>query len=240
MDIVRDEELLQKVWRAASGLIRKSGIAPQNELARIGLAKEKAKKAMDGYHAAFERGLAGHEQCSEMVEEMRGRLDELTEREDALRSLLDRLRSPTLSLRALGEYEEELEEVLAGDEFLMKRRRLAEVLEVILLHSTQSMELRCRLPARIVVPRPPLGPRGEGTPPDSSLSLPEVWFSMKYETHAGEDIPTQDVVVRVRSRDGTETEACTVRRTLDRDQPLLTFLQQWHVRVQRAHSTRRM
>ncbi len=239
MDVFRDEDLVHEVCRAASRMLQGMRTSPHTKLAQIGESKRKVKQALDTYCAALEEDTSDAGLCPEMIEELRDHLAELTAREEQVRSVLSRLRSPMLGHRALSEHVEQLEEALADGDGAERRRWLHALVKQVTLHGPDRVDVEYLLPHALLLGRRPSRGQSAELVGEGLFGLPEMSFKITYGRALKSSLRTQEVEVRIAAEGGRQSASCSIGRRLSDCPPLAEYLDEWHARLAAPNYRRR-
>ncbi len=150
----RDEAFMARVWEEANQRLSAEKPDVDKEIGRVEAQAAKTQARVDRYFEAFEAGTMKPELCSERIQDLNTRLEELDSEKRKLEGRRKRLELPVIDKRMLSDLVDNFEEVMAEGTNPQKKHLLRRLVKKVLVHDRRKVEVWYGLPTPSSVSRP--------------------------------------------------------------------------------------
>ena len=144
--IFRNEALLESIWREAQKKLAEEAPDIDEELRQLRATQADVRARLDRYFAAFETGSMDPADCSERVQDLRTRLQQLDDAQEALQAQRRSLDLPALKTDFLEQILTNLAGLVAAVPGPQKKHLLHLLVKKVLIRDRRTAEVRYRLP----------------------------------------------------------------------------------------------
>ncbi len=157
----RDEQFMARVWEEANRRLCAEKPSVDREIASVKTHIAKARATIDRYFEAFEAETMKPEVCTQKVDDLNARIEQLEDEKMDLEERRQRLEIPAIDRELLSDLLDNFEDVMAEGTNPQKKDLLRRLVKKVLVHDKRTIEIWYALPHQASVRTPGhLAPHG--------------------------------------------------------------------------------
>jgi len=144
----RDEQFMARIWAEANRRLSAEKPDVEKEIGKVETQMIKTRATIERYFKAFEAKTMKPELCTQRVQDLNARLEELQAEKRNLDSRRERLELPAIDREMLTSIVENFERVMAESANPQKKHLLHRLVKKVLVHDRRTLEVWYGLPNR--------------------------------------------------------------------------------------------
>ncbi len=150
----RDDQFMTRIWEEANLRLCAEKPSVDREIGSVETQITKARATIDRYFEAFEAQTMKPEVCTQKVDDLNGRIEQLEDEKRDLEERRKRLEIPAIDREMLSDLLDNFEEVMAEGTNPQKKDLLRRLVKKVLVHDKRTIEIWYALPNQASVRTP--------------------------------------------------------------------------------------